>query len=68
MSVFCAHPLRGTKQDWINKELKRWDDFTRKPSRFIDVNGEHYTLMGPKHVATFQATLRAELDRALDGR
>jgi thioesterase domain-containing protein len=67
MTVFYAIPLRGTKQDWLNKELKRWDDFTRKPNRYIDVAGEHYTLMGPKHVSTFQAVLRAELDRALGG-
>lgn len=65
MTVFYAHPLRGTKQDWLNKEIKRWDDFTRSPNRYIDVAGEHYTLMGPKHVGSFQAVLRAELDRAL---
>jgi len=67
MSIFYAIPLRGTKDDWLNNELKRWDDFTRGPNRYIDVPGEHYTLMGPKHVATFQAVLRAELERALDG-
>lgn len=68
MTIFYAIPLRGTKERWLNEELRRWDDFTRKPNRYIDVDGEHYTLMGPKHVATFQATLRAELDRALGGK
>ena len=67
MSVFYAVPLRGTKEDWLNNELRRWDEFTRSPNRYIDVPGEHYTLMGPRHVATFQAVLRAELDRALGG-
>jgi thioesterase domain-containing protein/acyl carrier protein len=65
MTVFCAHPLRGTKQDWINNELYRWDEFTTEPNRYIDVPGEHYTLMGPRHVPAFQAILRKELDRAL---
>ncbi|CAJ4380583.1 non-ribosomal peptide synthetase [Burkholderia pseudomallei] len=68
MSIFYAIPLRGTKDDWLNKELRRWDEFTRAPNRYIDVAGEHYTLMGPAHVATFQAVLRAELDRALGGK
>jgi acyl-CoA synthetase (AMP-forming)/AMP-acid ligase II/thioesterase domain-containing protein len=68
MTVFYAHPLRGTKENWLNNEIKRWDDFTRSPNRYVDVAGEHYTLMGPKHVASFQGVLRAELDRALDGR
>ncbi|MGV9247145.1 AMP-binding protein [Streptomyces sp. NPDC003710] len=65
MNVFYAVPLRGSKQDWLNNELKRWEDFTREAPRYIDVPGEHYTLMGPKHVAVFQSILRAELDRAL---
>jgi acyl-CoA synthetase (AMP-forming)/AMP-acid ligase II/thioesterase domain-containing protein/acyl carrier protein len=62
LTVFYAVPLRGTKSDWLNKQLKAWDSFTRKPNRYIDVAGEHYTLMGAKHVPTFQAILRRELE------
>jgi thioesterase domain-containing protein len=61
MTVFYAHPLRGTKENWLNSEIKRWD-FTRSPNRYVYVAGEHYTLMGRKHVASFQGVLRAELD------
>jgi acyl-CoA synthetase (AMP-forming)/AMP-acid ligase II/thioesterase domain-containing protein/acyl carrier protein len=68
LTVFYAIPLRGTKEDWLNQQLKKWDAFTREPNRYVDVAGEHYTLMGPKHVGTFQATLRRELDRALEGK
>jgi thioesterase domain-containing protein len=64
MTVFCAIPLRGTKQEWLDNELRRWDEHSVEPSRFIDVPGEHYTLMGPQHVAGFQGILRRELDRA----
>ncbi|MCT4353063.1 non-ribosomal peptide synthetase [Streptomyces sp. Je 1-79] len=65
MSVFYAVPLRGSKQDWLNNELTRWADFTREAPRFLDVPGEHYTLMGARHVAAFQSILRAELARSL---
>ncbi|MFI6844972.1 non-ribosomal peptide synthetase [Kitasatospora sp. NBC_00085] len=65
MTVFYAVPLRGTKEDWLENELRRWDDFTDGPNRYVDVPGEHYTLMGPQHVAAFQAILRKELDRAM---
>lgn len=65
MTVFYAIPLRGTKEDWLNNELRRWDEHTTEPNRYLDVPGEHYTLMGPQHVAAFQAVLRKELDRAL---
>lgn len=68
LTVFYAIPLRGSKEDWLNHQLRKWDSFTRRPNRYVDVAGEHYTLMGPRHVGTFQATLRAELDRALGGR
>jgi thioesterase domain-containing protein len=64
-SVFYASPLQGTKQDWLNTHLRRWDDFARMPNRYIEIPGEHNSLLGPRHVATFQAILRAELDRAL---
>ncbi|WP_086782705.1 non-ribosomal peptide synthetase, partial [Crossiella equi] len=65
MTVLCADPLRGTRADWVDKELRRWDEHTREPNRYLDVPGEHYTLMGPDHVDAFQAILRAELARAL---
>lgn len=67
VTVFYAHPLHGTKEDWLKNQLKRWNDFTRAPNRYIDVAGEHYTLIDPSHVVSFQAVLRAELDHALRG-
>jgi len=66
-TVFYAHPLRGMKQGWLTNQLECWDDFARMPNRYVDVPGEHHTLMGPKHVARFQALLRSELNRALRG-
>ncbi|WP_369390568.1 alpha/beta fold hydrolase [Streptomyces sp. CG1] len=65
MTVFYAIPLRGTKQDWLANELRRWDEYTTEDNRYIEVPGEHYTLMGPHHVAEFQGILRRELDRAM---
>ncbi|MEU2789886.1 non-ribosomal peptide synthetase [Streptomyces sp. NPDC007100] len=67
LSVFYAIPIRGTKEDWLNLQLKKWDGFSRSPVKYIDVPGEHYTLMGHRHVAAFQDILRRELDQALDG-
>jgi thioesterase domain-containing protein/acyl carrier protein len=63
--VFYCTPLRGTKQEWLDNQLRDWDEFTRRPNAYIEVEGEHYTLMSPQHVHTFQATLRQELARAL---
>lgn len=68
LSIFYAIPLRGTKEDWLRTQLRQWDGFSREPNTYLDVPGEHYTLMGATHVRTFQSILRAELDRALNGR
>ncbi|WP_394821839.1 alpha/beta fold hydrolase [Pendulispora albinea] len=68
LSVFYCQPLKGTKEDWLNLQLREWDGFARQENRYIDVAGEHYTLMSPQHVQSFQATLRQELDRALEGK
>jgi acyl-CoA synthetase (AMP-forming)/AMP-acid ligase II/thioesterase domain-containing protein len=67
VTVFYATPLRGTKEEWLRDQLSKWDDFTRGPNRYVEVPGEHYTLMGPDHVTTLQAILHEELDRALGG-
>ncbi|MBO4228673.1 hypothetical protein, partial [Bradyrhizobium neotropicale] len=65
VKVFYCTPLRGTKEEWLDHQLSHWDEFTRDPNTYIEVDGEHYTLMSPQHVHTFQATLRHELARAL---
>ncbi|AUA16375.1 alpha/beta fold hydrolase [Streptomyces sp. SID8382] len=65
VKVFYCTPLRGTKEEWLDNQLSHWDRFTREPNTYIEVDGEHYTLMSPRHVQTFQATLRHELARAL---
>lgn len=49
------------------KELTGWDGLATE-TRYIDMPGQHFTIMGPKHVSGFQAMLRAEIDRALAGR
>jgi acyl-CoA synthetase (AMP-forming)/AMP-acid ligase II/thioesterase domain-containing protein/acyl carrier protein len=64
MTVFYAIPLRGTKEEWLANELRRWDEHSLEPNRYVEVPGAHYTLMGPQHVAAFQAILRRELDHA----
>jgi acyl-CoA synthetase (AMP-forming)/AMP-acid ligase II/thioesterase domain-containing protein/acyl carrier protein len=66
MTVFYAQPLQGTKQEWLDN-VKRWDGFTRAGARYVEVGGEHHTVMGKQHVAGFQAVLRREIDRALEG-
>ena len=64
-TIFYAEPLQGTKQEWLEHHLERWDAFARQPNRYVEAPGEHNSLLGPRHVAAFQAVLRAEIDRAL---
>jgi thioesterase domain-containing protein len=66
VTVFYAEPLRGTKAQW-RERLGCWDEFVRTLVRYIEVRGEHHSLLDLPHLASFQDTLRAELDRALDG-
>jgi thioesterase domain-containing protein/acyl carrier protein len=65
MTVFYASPMSGSKEDWLNTELKQWDRLTRAPNRYIEVKGEHHTIFSPKHVASFQAVFRGAIDAAL---
>jgi len=67
MTVFCSSgwPESMPSDEWCN-HLQRWSQFTRKSFRHIQVSGHHIEVMDSRHVTTFQATLRAEIDRAME--
>lgn len=69
IDVFYAIPLSAvakSKEDWVSNYLSKWSDFARSQPRFHEVEGAHYTMIGPEHVSTFQRKLRAVLhDRGL---
>jgi thioesterase domain-containing protein len=56
-------PDWSSTEKW-RTELRRWNDFVVEP-KYIDVSGDHHTIMGSKHVAPFQAMLRSEIDLAM---
>lgn len=65
MDVFFSIPLAiaaASKTEWRNVHLSQWEDFTRTVPKFHDVAGEHYSMIGPDHVFSFQKTLRKALD------
>lgn len=69
LDVFYAIPLKGTKADWLNKQLKPWQGFCRRDKEgredgatFTDVPGQHYTLMDFDHVPFFQKIFRERLE------
>ncbi|KAH7906729.1 atromentin synthetase, partial [Hygrophoropsis aurantiaca] len=62
VDVFYAIPLRGSKSDWLNNQLKPWTGFSRGEPSFTDVPGQHYTLMDFDHVPQFQKIFRSRLE------
>ena len=69
IDIFVAEPLKmvaACKEEWRRNRLSKWSDFCESEPRFHDVDGEHYTMIGEKHVLSFQKTLRKALeDRGL---
>ncbi|KAI0444743.1 acetyl-CoA synthetase-like protein [Xylaria telfairii] len=64
IDVFHAIPLRAVEKSrevWLREHLSRWADFVSEPPRFHAVQGTHYTMLGPKHVASFSTTLTRAL-------
>ena len=59
--MFYAIPLRGSKEDWLTKQLHPWREYSRGDAMFTDVPGQHYTLMDIDHVPQFQKIFRAQL-------
>ena len=69
IDIFYAIPLKMlavSKEEWLDKHLGRWADFCETEPRFHEVDGAHYTMIGPDHVHNFQKKLRKALkDRGL---
>lgn len=64
MDVFYCQPLKivaRTREEYRTTKLNHWVDFMREEVRFHEVDGEHYTMIGPDHVAKFQQTLKEAL-------
>ena len=64
IDVFIAVPLVNVapnREEWVERHLKKWEDFSRTGVRFHDVDGMHYTMMDEENVFTFQKRLRAAL-------
>ncbi|KIP03659.1 hypothetical protein PHLGIDRAFT_229718 [Phlebiopsis gigantea 11061_1 CR5-6] len=67
LSVFCAVPLpsMGTREVFKRDRLSRWADFAgARGVEFIDVDGEHYTMISDDHVASFAQKMVAAMGRA----
>ncbi|KAH9896814.1 AMP-dependent synthetase and ligase [Cubamyces lactineus] len=67
VTVFCATPLpsMGTREVYKAKQLSPWSQFCSRGVDFVDVDGEHYTMLSEAHVQSFAAKLTAAMDQSL---
>ena len=64
IDVFYCQPLKvvaRSREEYRNTKLNRWADFVRDGVEYHEVDGEHYTMIGPEHVHSFQQTLKKVL-------
>lgn len=64
MDIFYCQPLKAvsrTREEYRSTKLNYWADFVRKDVKFHEVDGEHYTMLGPEHLAKFQQRLKIVL-------
>ncbi|KAI9819462.1 MAG: putative NRPS-like protein biosynthetic cluster [Pycnora praestabilis] len=64
VDIFYAIPLQAvakTKKEWLANHLVKWQDYSRSDIRFHEMEGAHYTMMGPEHILFFQKTLKKAL-------
>lgn len=65
IDVFFATPLKAvaqSKREWVEGPLSKWRDFVRGQPRFHEVDGAHYTMIGPDHVKKFAMKLKIVLE------
>lgn len=68
VSVFYATPLWGDKDTYLEQQLKLWQQHSRTPVRYIDVPGEHHTMLDPTFVGHFQKIFRDHLATLFEDR
>ncbi|MCJ1331967.1 hypothetical protein MMC10_008659 [Thelotrema lepadinum] len=64
MDVFYCQPLKDvarTREEYRKDHLNHWVNFIRDDLKFWEVDGQHYTMIGPEHVHKFQQTLKKAL-------
>jgi acyl-CoA synthetase (AMP-forming)/AMP-acid ligase II/thioesterase domain-containing protein/acyl carrier protein len=64
IDVFYAIPLANLgleKEEWREKHLSKWAEFSDSEPRYHSVDGAHYTLMDADHVFSFQKKLKLAL-------
>ena len=64
MDIFYCQPLKivaRTREEYRTTKLIHWAEFVRNDVKFHEVDGEHYTMIGPDHVPKFQQTLKKAL-------
>ncbi|RAL08524.1 putative non-ribosomal peptide synthase-like protein [Aspergillus homomorphus CBS 101889] len=64
IDVFYCHPIKEVasgKEEWFERFISLWGDFTRDEPRFHEVVGSHYTMISPENVFGFQKTMKAAL-------
>ena len=67
LSIFCAIPLpsMGTKEEFKRDRLSAWKDFSDEGKlEYVDVDGEHFTMMNEEHVHSFARNLKGAMSRA----
>nr|WJZ49095.1 polyporic acid synthetase [Hapalopilus rutilans] len=67
MTVFCAIPLpsMGNREEFKRDRLSHWKTFgSKKGVEFVDVDGEHYTMISDEHVESFAKIMVSAMNRA----
>lgn len=64
LDIFYCQPLKAVasnRVEYRKNHLNHWVGFIRDDLKFWEVDGEHYTMIGPEHVPKFQQTLKKAL-------
>ncbi|PQE08024.1 thioesterase domain protein [Rutstroemia sp. NJR-2017a BBW] len=64
MDIFYCQSLRdvaSSREAYRAEHLNKWVNFIRDDLKFWEVDGQHYTMIGPQHVSKFQQILKNAL-------
>ena len=64
IDIFYCTPLASVarnRQEWMERHLSKWKDFSQTIPRYHSVSGAHYTMLDTGHVESFAKTLEGAM-------
>lgn len=64
VKVLYAQPIWGDKEEYLNKALYKWDNYSKEIVEYINIPGKHHNIFENKYVFKLYEVINSELEKS----